>query len=717
MDRTILNSAWQAARCSGTGWLAACAILALSALGCARTHYVTARTAPENPLQESLAISSHSGPKPSERTLEFLRSYNLADDLAGDPRKLLAQVEQMKIVQREPSPEGNYAAAEVAYIGGVKLQRKSDAAGARDLYASAVVHAHFYLMGPEWREGRNPYDPQFRAACDIYNAALEAALRIARTDGLLRPGAQESIEMGGEHWDITVAVRDGLWRNEDFGRVEFASDYKTKNLNNSNHTFGLGVPLIVVRNPAGTGDPAQPYYAPGLAFPMTAFLRLLPDDAASGSGHHRAVLELYDPLSATEVVVGDHRIPLETDLSTPLAYCLNDPALQQIQQPTLGLVRPDSPKRLTGLYMLEPFQPNKIPVIMIHGLWSGPFTWMEMFNTLRGSAELRANYQFWFYTYPTGQPFWESAAELRRTLVELRASLDPQHRDLALDQMVLVGHSMGGLIARLQTLSSGNDFWRLASDKPFSELKADPGVRADLADIFFFEPNPSVRRVITIATPHRGTSISNETTQWLGRRLISLPKEMVQGTKDLLVANPDAFPPGSLVNVSTSIDSLSPRSPILPLMLSAPRGSWVTYHNIVGRLPQREFLGHVAGDGDGVVPFASAHLDDVASEVIVPADHMQVQSHPLAILEVRRILLEQAAELRQNPYGPIATRQCTRRPQGGDELADGRQAIQVRAATSRLRLRPRAVGTLPDRRHLSAGLASPRSAPSKDPYP
>jgi hypothetical protein len=433
-----------------------------------------------------------------------------------------------------------------------------------------------------------------------------------------------------------------------------------------------------------------------LAFPITAFLRLLPDEpapglaaravalgAAIGAGgpnplatgsaapiaaaiatHHRAVLELYDPLTATEVTVGDRRIPLETDLSTPLAYCLNDPALQQLQQPTLGLVRPDSPKRLSGLYMLEPFQPNKVPVIMIHGVWSGPFTWMEMFNALRGSEELRANYQFWFYTYPTGEPFWQSAAELRRTLAQLRATLDPQRRYLAMDQMVLVGHSMGGLIARLQTLSSGDDFWRLVSDRPFSEIKAQSELRADLADIFFFEPNPSVRRVIEIATPNRGTTISNETTQWLSRRLIGLPRETVESTKDLLADNPNVFPPTSLIRVSTSVDSLSPQSAILPVMLTAPHGPWITYHNIIGRTQKRDILGHIVRDGDGLVPVSSAHLDDAESEVIVPADHMHVQGHPLAILEVRRILLQQAAELRQNPYGPprvMAPRKTTLR--------------------------------------------------------
>jgi hypothetical protein len=149
--------------------------------------------------------------------------------------------------------------------------------------------------------------------------------------------------------------------------------------------------------------------------------------------------------------------------------------------------------------------------------------------------------------------------------------------------------------------------------------------------------------------------VSNETTQWIGRKLISFSKGVIVGTQELRVANPGLLADPSLLDVTTSIDSLSPRSPILPVMLRTPRGPWVTYHNIVGRLPQRDWLGRVAGDGDGVVPFASAHLDDVASELVVPAAHMDVHRHPLAVLEVRRILLEQAAELRQNPYGPPRT--------------------------------------------------------------
>src|SRR5690606_20173507 len=120
----------------------------------------------------------------------------------------------------------------------------------------------------------------------------------------------------------------------------------------------------------------------------------------------------------------------------------------------------------------EPYQPGKIPVLMIHGLWSSTITWMEMFNDLRGDPEIRRDYQFWFYLYPTGQPFWRSATQLRQSLAQMRKTVDPHRSDAALDQMVLVGHSMGGLIAHMQVVNSGNDFWNIVTDKPFSELQA-----------------------------------------------------------------------------------------------------------------------------------------------------------------------------------------------------------------------------------------------------
>src|SRR5262249_30858082 len=154
-----------------------------------------------------------------------------------------------------------------------------------------------------------------------------------------------------------------------------------------------------------------------------------------------------------------------------------------------------------GIYMFEPYQRGKIPVLMVHGLISSPLTWTTMFNDLRADPELRQRYQFWFYLYPTGNPYLETAAELRETLDRAFMEVDPHGEDAALDEMVLVGHSMGGLVSRLLTETSGNDFWRLVSNRPFDSLKVKPETRAALQRVFFFERDPSARRVVFIGTP------------------------------------------------------------------------------------------------------------------------------------------------------------------------------------------------------------------------
>ncbi len=600
--------------------------------------------------------------------MQWLRSYGLADDLALDPRQLQSKAQQ--IADKEPTTDSLYALAELAYVGGTKLQAKHKTHEALNLYGAAVAQAYLYLVDPRFAGARNAFDPQFRAACEVYNSALEAALRVARDEGTLHPGANKSIQCGDQEWDITITVRDSRWPAEDFGKVEFVSDFEVKGLANHYHTYGLGVPLVVVRKGQSRNDPAEPYYAPGWAYGMTAFLRLEPDSPASGltPKRHRGVLELYDPTVTSETVVCGQRVPLETDLSTPLAYALDLPCFKDIDQSTLGLLRPDAKEVRKGLYMLEPYQSNKIPVLMIHGLWSSPLTWMEMFNDLRAQPELRANYQFWFFQYPTGQPFWQSATELRQTLAELHNRLDPRHQSPALDQMVLVGHSMGGLVAWLQTVDSGEDFWRLNSDRPLELVKAEAPVKDDLANTFYFRPSMSVRRLITIGTPHLGSGASNDATQWLGRNLISLSKSIALSEKRLQRDNPGYFRPGALIDTTTSIDSLSPRNPILPTMLHSPRAPWISFHNIVGELPKdhRDIWYRLSpgdgGEGDGVVSLASARMDNANSEYIVPAEHADLHRHPLSVLEVRRVLMEEIAELRQNPAGPPRILQASQIP-------------------------------------------------------
>jgi pimeloyl-ACP methyl ester carboxylesterase len=241
---------------------------------------------------------------------------------------------------------------------------------------------------------------------------------------------------------------------------------------------------------------------------------------------------------------------------------------------------------------------------------------------------------------------------MREDLALMRRQLDASRDHPALDQMVLVGHSMGGLVSKLQVVESADAFWQTMSEHEFSELDADPDTRRALASTYFFRPNPSIRRVVTIGTPHRGSQFSNRVTRYLGHKLITLPRKMIEGRDELLAHNRGFFRPDAPLDIRTSLDSLAPESPVLPVLLAATPGPWIAFHNVVGHDPDAGWREYLVGDGDGVVSLTSARLDDMRqlrSQLIVPADHISVHRHPQSILEVRRVLLEQLAELEHFP--------------------------------------------------------------------
>jgi hypothetical protein len=220
---------------------------------------------------------------------------------------------------------------------------------------------------------------------------------------------------------------------------------------------------------------------------------------------------------------------------------------------------------------------------------------------------------------------------------------------------------MGGLVSKMQTIEGGDRFWQVFSDKPIEQIKAEPEVRQALYSAVYFQPNSSIRRVITIGTPHRGSHFANSPTRYVARQLIKLPVMLMQAGEKLRHDNPDIFRPGGPADIATSIDSLAPDSPILPVLYSAPSPPWVKYHNVVGVVEQSGVY-RFSSQGDGVVPLDSARLAGASSEITVPADHMTIHSHPLSVLEVRRILLEHLAEVTPPGGGLPSTARAENHP-------------------------------------------------------
>jgi pimeloyl-ACP methyl ester carboxylesterase len=629
-------------------------VATLSSTGCSSTKYLALRDVRDNALNAPLALLGRDGPRISERSNNALKRFGLLE--AYQQRRGKSATEIRNAIDETNDAELIYALSELAYVEGKRAESVNDIASALNLFGIALTNSYDYLFSEDLELERNPYDPQFRRVCEIYNESLEDTLRILAAGDKLRPGESYTISTQERQVTVRTATRGG-WDPDEFGRFEFVSDYGIQTLHNRHMTYGLGVPLIAVRKPRDSANPTEKYYPEGLSYSVTAMMRCTPaaTDVIQGSSHSptsdqtrrrlggasESVLEFYDPLQANQVRLASQWVPLETDLTTPLAFFLDSPEFRSRNRVTEGLINPNKTQSQRGLFMLEPYDPNRIPVVMVHGLWSSPLTWMDMFNDLRSYREIRSRYQFWFYLYPSGQPFWMSATQLRNDLAEMRDVIDRNHHDISLDKMVLVGHSMGGLVSRMQTIDSGDDFWQIVSDQPPEKLKGPEDARTRLVSNLYFKPNQSVRRVVTIGTPHRGSEFANDYTRWLASRVIRLPQIALATSQSLARENPGFFRDTKLLTASNAIDSLAPDSPIFPVMMKAKKAEGVKYHNIIG-------VGGNSRKSDGVVDLASAKMDDVESELIVNAEHTTIHTTDKAILEVRRILLEHLREVDQN---------------------------------------------------------------------
>jgi pimeloyl-ACP methyl ester carboxylesterase len=290
----------------------------------------------------------------------------------------------------------------------------------------------------------------------------------------------------------------------------------------------------------------------------------------------------------------------------------------------------------TGLSLLRPYRRGRIPVVFVHGLWSNPWSWARMIEALEADAALRDRYQFWTFGYSTGDPLPYSAALLRRNLDEVRRKFDPDRSDAALDRMVMVGHSMGGLLTKMMVQDSGSRLWRVVSDRPADALAGDRDDCDRLRHALIFTPRPEVRRVVFIATPHRGSRVDRGGLEHLGSRLVRLPDPLRATYGRLMARNgSEFFTEHFRKGLPTSVDELEWQSPILMGLYELGLPPTIKAHSIIAdrREPPR------AGGSDGLVPYASAHLDGVDTELLVSSGHL-CQDNSAVILEVRRVLSE-----------------------------------------------------------------------------
>jgi pimeloyl-ACP methyl ester carboxylesterase len=477
---------------------------------------------------------------------------------------------------------------------------------------------------------------------ELYHTCLARVLVTAQEQGRYAAGDGLLICLPSGPVRIPLVTAGFAWSSADFQQVLPVGEYRTQLISRTHAWPGWGLPVVVRRaGPDGSTYSEEPFLRRQVPFAATLVLRPDAERWRGGSGDPSDdVLELYNPLVVRAVTSPQGVAQMAADISAPLAF-----AAITTEPEEHRLTSTLNPGQATdeGLFFLEPYQRGKIPVVFVHGLLSRPSTWLDMANDLRAIPGFDQSYQVWAFRYATGRSFLASAALLRRDLRIALTRVDPAGTDTALRQMVLVGHSMGGLVAKLQVTESGDELWRAVANVPLDQVVTDPRTRMELAEVFFFSPQPFVRRVLFLATPHDGSSWANRPVGRLGALLVEPQAEAVVEHQQLIADNPGVFSSEAQRRIPTSFDLLRPNSNLLQAIRRLPIPCSVHTHSIIGT-GKRLLL---EGPADGVVPVYSARYPGVDSELYVPATHTTIQRRPETIAEVARILCEHLAGFEQ----------------------------------------------------------------------
>jgi pimeloyl-ACP methyl ester carboxylesterase len=486
---------------------------------------------------------------------------------------------------------------------------------ARSLRLSLEARAADYLRAAALTAQNLGSGEQATPARETYNAAaaeLTILLRSGEAGRLWDHPLTLSANKATYHLRLQSATY-GVWAPSYFTSFESRAKIKGKLIKKEKENIqeGVGGALVGVRAviPPENFAPAK-----GITAPVTATLDF------KGNG---VTLALRRPAKQPAAKVQGVVRPLAADFSDPISYY--KPPANLLLVGFMGGLRSGHYVNKTGLYFLQPYDPDRIPIVFVHGLFSTPFTWVQTINGLQADPQVRAHYQFWVFAYPTGNPILYSALRLREELARVD-KLYPNHRDY-----VLVGHSMGGLLSHMQVTTVTRTMWEKQLGDTARGIFARNASDSLIVRAMTFQANPRIRRVVFVCAPHRGSQMASGGIGKLGISLISLPLTVASTLKDSLTSAELVQITGSAKRLPNSVSGLAPTNPTFKVVNSATIAA--PYHSIIGDRGK----GDSPNSTDGVVPYWSSHLDRAKSEVIVPGPHGSC-ALPQTIAELDRIL-------------------------------------------------------------------------------
>ena len=523
----------------------------------------------------------------------------------------------------------------------------SDAA--LDAWLEAARYAYAYLFFSGRTPSQRAFEDRQTQVRDYYNYATEqtAAVVFKRSRESALEGEDYNAAVEGERWTLTSDF-DQLRLTSIPTRMAPAASLSFAGLRSTYRRDGFGAELVVLMDPPKLvapppGEKAEiPQYSEMSAINATALLKFKGNSLQEVLDTTQVLFDVYSPESTESVELHGEKVPLAGNFTAAYGMWLAQSGFATQSLRTLfgmseGIAEPH-------MYLMQPWDPNRRIIFMLHGLGSSPEAWVNVANEILGDPELRQHFQVWQVYYPTNAPIALNRYEIDQAFNNTLRHFDPNGTSRASRDMVFIGHSMGGVLARLLLSDSGEVLWNdlLANYNLKGErLKR---VQTKLGPLLHFNAEPNVERAIFIAAPHKGTDIAGNRFGRLIGRLVRLPITLLGKFEDvfqtLQQAEAQSAQPKKLV-IPNSIENLKADDPFVKASSALPIRSGLKYHSIIA---QRKPEVPLEQSDDGLVPYWSAHLPGALSEKVIISGH-SVQETPQAVLEIRRILREDLDEM------------------------------------------------------------------------
>ncbi len=509
-------------------------------------------------------------------------------------------------------------------------------------YLEAARFSYAYLFTLPESAATRAFEDRQTQVRDFYNYATEriASLLIEQQQADTNPPVSDQIQIG--QWQLHINIKDIDLSSQDLTPIKAiaVSRLRFSGLRSGYQNDGIGAPFLININQELTHTTQTPRYLVRSRYvPATVLIRFpkLPREELLTT--RTAILEAYNPEAWDQVDIQNTSVPLSANYTAPYAYWLSNSHFGSLAG--RALFSANSTLNSPEIHLLQPYDPNRRIVVLIHGLASSPEAWVNLANDILGDAELRRHYQIWQVFYPTSVPIAINTHDIRVALENALRQVDPKHNHPATQQITLIGHSMGGVISRLLLLDSGDRLWNALSVGNANDPKRQEHFRM-VAPYLTLTAMDNVGCAVFLASPHRGTPYADNWIAHLSRRLLRLPTTVVSTITTIVTSIGDDAPEfiAQLRGNFTSIHSLSDNDPYLKAVADLPIKPGVEHFSIIGQIDSKIPL---ADSSDGIVPYRSAHLASARTETIINSGH-SVQETTDAIIQLRRILREPACK-------------------------------------------------------------------------